>query len=115
MKIGILKEGKTPPDKRVPFTPKQCAEIKNKYPQIDIVVQPSNIRCFTDEAYQKCGIQLQENLNDCDVLFGVKEVVKDDLLPNKTYFYFSHTIKKQPYNRALLQKNVATQYQNDRL
>ena len=103
MKVGIIREGKNPPDKRVPLSPKQCAAVKQQYPHIDLVVQPSPIRKFQDTEYSAEGIVLQEDLSDCDVLFGVKEVPLDMLIPNKTYFFFSHTIKKQPYNRDLLQ------------
>ncbi len=103
MKIGIIKEGKAPPDKRVPLSPTQCQEIKQKYPQIDLVVQKSNIRKFKDEDYANAGIDLVDEVTDCDVLLGVKEVPIEDLIANKKYFFFSHTFKKQPYNRALLQ------------
>ncbi len=103
MKIGIIKEGKTPPDKRVPLSPTQCQEIKQKYPQIDLVVQKSNIRKFKDEDYANAGIDLVDEITDCDVLLGVKEVPIEDLIANKKYFFFSHTFKKQPYNRDLLQ------------
>ena len=104
MKIGILREGKTPPDKRVVLTPKQCAEVKHKYPKLELVVQPSPIRKFLDTEYTALGIQMQEDLSDCDVLIGVKEVLKKDLIAEKTYFFFSHTIKEQSYNRDLLRK-----------
>lgn len=103
MKIGIIKEGKMPPDKRVAFTPKQCKAIITKYPQIDLVVQKSPIRAFNDQEYIDEGIQLVDKLDDVDVIFGVKEVNIEDLIPDKTYFFFSHTIKEQPYNRELLQ------------
>ncbi len=103
MKIGIIKEGKTPPDKRVPLSPTQCQEIKQKYPQINLVVQKSNIRKFKDEDYANAGIDLVDEVTDCDVLLGVKEVPIEDLIANKKYFFFSHTFKKQPYNRKLLQ------------
>lgn len=102
MKIGILKEGKTPPDKRVPFVPSQCKQIFESYPQAKIVVQPSPVRCFMDEEYEEAGIPLQTDLSDCDVLMGVKEVNIEELIDNKTYFFFSHTIKKQEYNKNLL-------------
>jgi alanine dehydrogenase len=104
--IVILKEGKTPPDKRVPLSPQQCADLISQYPSINLVVQRSPIRCFSDEEYSKLGITLVNDVSDCDVLLGVKEVPKADLLSDKTYFYFSHTIKEQPYNRELLQKMV---------
>lgn len=102
MKIGIIKEGKTPPDERVPLSPEQCREIKEKYSDINLVVQKSNIRRFKDKDYANCGIELVDSVDDCDVLIGVKEVPVDQLIANKKYFYFSHTTKKQPYNRLLL-------------
>lgn len=106
MKIGILREGKQPPDKRVPFSPEQCKQITEKFPVVEIFVQPSNIRCFSDEEYLKAGVNVQEDLSECDVLMGVKEVPLLDLIPEKTYFFFSHTIKKQSHNRKLLQEVV---------
>lgn len=102
IKIGIIREGKVPPDKRVPLTPEQCAEARDSF-NLSVAVQPSPVRCFTDEQYAALGIPLQEDLGDCDILLGVKEVPVDMLIPGKTYLFFSHTIKKQPYNRKLLQ------------
>lgn len=110
MKIGIIREGKNPPDKRVAFTPKQCAEIKTQYPEMDLYVQKSAIRAFKDAEYEEAGITMLDSLEEMDVIFGVKEVNLEDLLPNKTYFFFSHTIKEQSYNRellrTLLQRNI---------
>ena len=103
MKIGLIKEGKTPPDKRVPLSPKQCKWIKDNYPHLELVVQKSPIRKFNDETYAAFGLTLVDDVSDCDVLLGVKEVPIEDLIPNKKYFFFSHTFKKQPYNRKLLQ------------
>lgn len=111
MKIGILREGKTPPDKRVPLSPEQCIEVQNKFPQVKIYVQPSSVRSFNDNEYSKLGIELQENLNDCDVLLGVKEVLIDSFIEGKIYLFFSHTIKKQEYNRNLLQTVLAKKIQ----
>lgn len=102
IKIGIIREGKVPPDARVPMTPEQCAEAQVELP-LRIVVQPSPIRSFKNEEFTQHGIQLQEDLSDCDVLMGVKEVPIAQLMPDKTYLFFSHTIKKQAYNRPLLQ------------
>jgi len=106
MKIGILRETKTPPDRRVPFTPEQVRIITKRFTDIEVVVQPSTIRCFTDDEYQKAGIKMQEDLEDCDILMGVKEIKPAALIPGKTYVFFSHTAKKQPYNRNLLQEIV---------
>lgn len=103
LKIGILREGKVPPDARVPLTPEQCAELKKNFPDIHLVVQPSAIRCFKDSEYTDKGIVLQEDLSDCDILLGVKEVPVDLLIADKTYLFFSHTIKKQAHNKRLLQ------------
>lgn len=102
MKIGILREGKVPPDKRVPLTPKQCVEVMDKFDSTRIIVQPSPIRAFKDDDYTALGVEVREDLSDCDVIMGVKEVNKEDLINNKQFFFFSHTFKKQPYNRSLL-------------
>ncbi|MEJ8803667.1 NAD(P)-dependent oxidoreductase [Pontibacter sp. H249] len=110
LKVGIIKEGKVPVDKRVPLTPKKCVEALQEFPGMEIVVQPSDIRCFKDAEYKELNIPLQDDLSDCDILMGVKEVPIEQLIPNKTYFFFSHTIKKQPHNakllRAILDKNI---------
>ena len=110
MKFGIIKERKNPPDKRVVFLPKKLHQFQQKYPTAVIVVESSDIRVFSDEQYKNVGLDVVENVSDCDVLFGVKEVPIDALIPNKKYFFFSHTIKKQPYNRdllkAILHKNI---------
>ena len=104
MKIGIIREYKNPPDKRVVFSPKKCAEIVKIFPRIKFKVERSDIRCFSDYEYENYGIELSENLSDCDVLIGVKEVPIEKLIADKKYFFFSHTIKKQPYNKKLLQE-----------
>ena len=106
-KIGIVRETKIPQDNRVAFSPKQCVALLEKYKGLQIVVQPSANRCFTDQEYTTAGIALQENLADCDILFGVKEQKMEDLIPNKTYLFFSHTKKKQPYNKGLMQAMIA--------
>jgi saccharopine dehydrogenase (NAD+, L-lysine forming) len=105
-RVAVLREGKTPADKRVPLSPSQCLQFMANYPEVQLVVQRSPIRCFSDQEYQKLGVQMVDDVSDCDVLLGVKEVPKADLLAHKTYFYFSHTIKKQSYNRELLAKMV---------
>ena len=102
MKVGIIREGKIKSDARVPLTPKQCRYLLDQEHDLQIFVQPSQERCFTDAEYQSQGIPLTENLEMCDLLLGVKEVPISMLLPNKTYLFFSHTIKKQPYNQELL-------------
>ncbi|MGY0426825.1 MAG: NAD(P)-dependent oxidoreductase [Polaribacter sp.] len=103
MKFGIIKERKNPPDRRVVFSPKKLQEFKEKFPTASLQVESSEIRIFTDEAYKKAGFTISETMENCDVLLGVKEVPIDFLIPNKKYFFFSHTIKKQSYNRKLLQ------------
>jgi hypothetical protein len=100
--LGVIREGKVPPDFRVPLTPKQCKAIEVLYPEVKVVVQKSPIRTYPDAAYAEQGIELVDQLHDCDYIFGVKEVQIADLIPNKTFFFFSHTFKKQPYNRDLL-------------
>ncbi|MCD6063659.1 MAG: alanine dehydrogenase [Flavipsychrobacter sp.] len=102
LRIGLIKERKTPPDNRVPLTPQQCARIQQEYPGVAIVVEPSDGRCFTDDDYRAEGIEVTTDLANCDVLLGVKEVPVEHLIPDKTYFFFSHTKKKQPYNQKLM-------------
>lgn len=103
MKIGLIKEGKLPADTRVALPPQQCKLLKSKHPDVEIVVQPSKERCFLDEEYKRAGITLNDDLSDCDLLLGIKEVPVDMLIPGKRYMFFSHTKKKQEHNRKLLQ------------
>lgn len=101
--IGLIREGKVPVDRRVPLTPFQAKMAMCRFPDVEVVAQKSEIRCYSDQEYAKEGIRLVDSLEECDVILGVKEVPITDLLAGKTYFFFSHTIKKQPYNRSLLQ------------
>jgi len=100
--IGIIREGKIPTDFRTPLTPKQCVELKQNFPDTKIIIQPSPLRCFSNESYSELGIEVNENISSCDILLGVKEVPTAELIANKTYLFFSHTIKKQAHNRNLL-------------
>jgi alanine dehydrogenase len=104
IKLGIIKEGKVPPDHRVALSPKHCRSVEAIYPNVEVIVQKSEIRAFKDEEYIQEGIKVQDNLQECDIIVGIKEVNIEDLIPNKTFIFFSHTIKKQPHNRKLLQE-----------
>ena len=106
MKFGLLTEGKFPVDKRVVLTPVQCKILQETYCNVELFVQSSDSRCFADAEYIAAGVKVVDDISDCDFLFGIKEVSKELLIANKTYFYFSHTIKEQPYNRSLLAKMV---------
>jgi saccharopine dehydrogenase (NAD+, L-lysine-forming) len=101
IRIGLLREGKNPPDSRVALTPAQCKWLQKSFEQVQIVVQPSSTRCFSDLEYQRAGVSIQEDLSDCEYIFGIKEVPIDQLIEQKTYLFFSHTKKLQPYNQAL--------------
>ena len=103
MKIGIIKEGKVPPDYRVALTPRQCKHIVDNYPEVEVFIQRSPIRTYKDDQYENMGLPLVDDLSHCDVIIGVKEVNLEDLIPGKTFMFFSHTFKKQPYNRILLE------------
>ena len=103
IKFAIIKERKSPPDRRVVFSPKKCTQLLETYPDAAIEVESSLVRVFKDIEYTSQGIEVVDDVSDCDVLLGVKEVPIAALIPNKKYFFFSHTIKQQPYNRALLQ------------
>jgi len=103
MKFGIITERKNPPDRRVVFSPEALLKLKNTFPEASIKVEHSDIRVFSDDDYKNLGFEVANDISDCDVFFGVKEVPVEALIPNKKYFFFSHTIKKQIYNRKLLQ------------
>lgn len=110
MKFAIIKERKNPPDRRVVFSPKDLKTLKDNFPEASVVVEASDIRIFPDKAYSGLGFKVTEDVSEADVMLGVKEVPIEALIPNKKYFFFSHTIKKQPYNRkllkAILEKNI---------
>ena len=110
MKFGIIKERKNPPDRRVVFSPDELARLKQLHQSISVKVESSDIRVFTDTQFKNMGLEVTNDISDCNVFFGVKEVPVENLIPNKSYFFFSHTIKKQPHNRkllqALLEKNI---------
>lgn len=104
MKIGLIKEGKVPSDRRVAFSPQQLKTMNEAYAgRAVFVVEKSDIRAFKNEEYEEEGIEVVDDVSDCDVLMGIKEVPIASLMEGKTYFFFSHTIKAQPYNRGLLQ------------
>ena len=107
MKFGIIKERKNPPDRRVVFTPEELVRLQKEHPDAVVKVESSAIRVFNDDAYKKLGIAVVDDISDCDVFFGVKEIPVEYLIPNKKYFFFSHTIKKQIHNRKLLQTILA--------
>tara|TARA_R110002050_G_scaffold154366_2_gene282247 strand:+ start:274 stop:1485 length:1212 start_codon:yes stop_codon:yes gene_type:complete len=110
IKFAIIKERKSPPDRRVVFSPSELEEAKQQFPEAIFKVEASDVRVFQDKAYKKAGFDVVTDVSDCDVLIGVKEVPIENLIPNKKYFFFSHTIKKQHYNRkllkAVLEKNI---------
>jgi alanine dehydrogenase len=110
IKLGIIREGKIPVDRRVPFTPLQLVEITRKFPHTKVVCQHSSVRSFLDQEYEKCGVEVVHNIADCDILMGIKEVPITNLVKHKAYLFFSHTMKMQPHNRellrAILEKNI---------
>ncbi|TRW27365.1 alanine dehydrogenase [Flavobacterium zepuense] len=103
MKFAIIKERKSPPDKRVVFSPTMLLAFKEQFPQAEIMVESSDVRIFNDDEYRNAGFDVKDDVSDCDVFIGVKEVPVDALVPHKKYFFFSHTIKKQPHNQKMLQ------------
>lgn len=107
MKIGLIKETKIPIDNRVALTPQQMAQLQKSYPDDQFVVQSSPIRAYTDEEYRQLGIQVCDDIADCDILFGIKEASISSLIPDKHYFFFGHIAKMQAYNKPLLQAMMA--------
>jgi alanine dehydrogenase len=110
IKIGLIREYKKPADKRVALSPDQCVALQTQFPKVKIVVEPSPDRIFTDQNYLDKGIEVLDDMGKCDILLGIKEVPIEKLIPNKTYLFFAHVIKKQPYNqellKSLLSKNI---------
>jgi saccharopine dehydrogenase (NAD+, L-lysine forming) len=106
MHIGLLKETKLSADRRVALTPMAAAELLDQYPEFDISVESSDSRCFSDDEYRKAGIRVTDDISDCDLLVGIKEVAIKTLIAGKTYLFFSHTAKKQFYNRDLLKEII---------
>ena len=108
--FAIIKERKNPPDRRVVFSPSKLQEAAQQFQDARFIVEASDVRIYPDSAYEAAGFEVKQDVSEADVMLGVKEVPIEALIPNKKYFYFSHTIKKQPYNRALLramlQKNI---------
>jgi alanine dehydrogenase len=111
LRVGILRETKNPPDRRVPLTPPQIVALEELYPNVEFFVQPSDFRCYSNEEYEYLDIPLKEDLRDCDILMGVKEVDKRSFIPWKKYLFFAHVAKKQPHNlemfRAMAEKNIS--------
>ncbi len=114
-RIGLLREGKTPPDTRVALTPRQCRDMMKAVPGLSIVAQSSPTRCYIDDEYRAEGIPVVKDLSDCDILLGIKEVKVEEMIPDKTYLFFSHTKKAQPYNQALMQAMISKAHPNGRL
>ena len=102
MKIGLIREGKIPADNRVALTPAQCKWIHKNSDVVKVVAQSSPDRCFTDKEYINAGVEVTDDVSDCDFLLGIKEVPPDQLIPDKTYLFFSHTKKKQKRNQQML-------------
>lgn len=107
VKIGILRETKNPPDRRVPLIPAQIVALEELYPFIEFFIQPSDYRCYSNEEYEYLNIPLKEDLRDCDILMGVKEVDRRTLIPDKTYIFFAHVAKKQSHNREMFREMAA--------
>jgi len=101
IRIGLLREGKIPADNRVALTPAQCKWIHKNSGQLRVIAQSSPDRCYSDQEYTAAGVEVRQDLQDCDILMGIKEVPQKELIPGKTYLFFSHTKKQQPYNQAM--------------
>ena len=118
MKFAVIQERKSPPDRRVVLDPKSCKNLLSTFPSAELIIESSPIRAFSDMDYSSAGLEVVADVSAAEVLIGVKEVPIEALIPNKSYFFFSHTIKKQPYNRKLLQaildKNI-TLYDHETL
>lgn len=103
--IGIRREDKDSWEKRVPLIPSHLNEIVSKR-DIDVLVQPSSIRIFTDEDYVREGIKVEDDLKPCSIVFAIKEIPLDFFERGKVYLFFSHTIKGQSHNMPMLKKMI---------
>lgn len=103
IRIGLIREGKIPADNRVALTPAQCKWIHKNSSDVQIIAQSSSVRCFTDREFENAGVPVKEDISECDILMGIKEIPVEQLLPGKTYLFFSHTKKKQPQNQKMMQ------------
>jgi len=101
--VGIKKETGHSNERRVVLTPDHVKKLINEY-DINVIVQSSKKRIFSDDEYKTAGATISKDLSPCKIIFGVKEVPANELLPNKTYMFFSHTIKGQTYNMPMLKK-----------
>jgi saccharopine dehydrogenase (NAD+, L-lysine-forming) len=110
LRVGILRETRNPADRRVPLTPPQIVALEELYPNVEFFVQPSDFRCYSNEEYEYLDIPMKEDLRECDILMGVKEVDKRTFIPGKTYLFFAHVAKKQPHNldmfKAMAENNL---------
>jgi len=104
-RLGIVRETKNEWERRVPLTPDDLKKLISDY-SFNAIIQPSDRRIFSEDSYRDTGVVVQDDLSSCDVIVGIKEVKIKDLLADKVYLYFSHTIKGQSYNMPMLQKLI---------
>ena len=102
MIIGIREEDKSVFERRVAITPDTVEDLVKQ--GFKVIVEPSSHRVFKDEEFEKAGAELKKDLSEAKVIFGVKEIPKEKLMPEKTYVFFSHTIKGQSYNMPMLKR-----------
>ena len=114
--IGIVRESRND-ENRTPLVPEHIKKYKESNPNINFIIQPSNSRCFSDEEYELCGAKINENLNECSIIFGVKEIEPNILINNKTYLFFSHTFKinKQQKNIEKHKKDLLLSILNKKI
>jgi saccharopine dehydrogenase (NAD+, L-lysine-forming) len=101
--IGIRREDKSDWERRVPLTPDDAAALQREH-GIQVIVQTSVIRAFTDKEFAEAGIRVQEDLSPCPVVLGIKEMPEGFFEPDKAYVFFAHVIKGQTYNMPMLQR-----------
>jgi len=101
--IGIRREDKSDWERRVPLTPQDAAALQQAH-DIRVIVQTSPIRAYADEEFVQAGITVKEDLGDCPVVLGIKEMPAEFFEPDKAYVFFAHVIKGQPYNMPMLQR-----------
>jgi alpha-aminoadipic semialdehyde synthase len=103
IRIGIRHEDKYLAERRTPLVPAHVGKLVKEL-GIEVLVQESPKRVFTEEEYVAEGAKIVPDMQACDIVFGVKEIPEKWFIPGQTYVFFSHVIKGQPYNMPMLRQ-----------
>lgn len=98
--LAITREESSVWERRAPINPSHVHSlIKNN---VKVLIQPSTRRAYSIPEYERAGAIVTDDISDADLIIGVKECPIERLIADKTYVFFSHTIKAQKENMPLL-------------